>query len=370
MQLLPLPEHWLAEGVKSTLISVSITESSLASISQLPDYTWLSALSALPVLACFLIALLFQQTQISQITRIWVITAFAQALLGLLQLSFPDLSFGAPSNIAQGSFGSKNSFANYLAMVLPSALLLTFGDASSDIRVSKALQHRWFWAIVLLLLLSALVASGSRAGISTGVFALVLTWTLIPMRGEYMQHYPNIFSSALRFSPLVLVGIAMAAGGWGWLYRFEVGDPARLLNWTATWEAIQALWPLGSGLGTFSAIFPRFQSPELGRWFVNFAHNDYLQLLMECGVLVIPVALALLWLVACRSAQLVRARHRGPLTSSDSLAMACGLGFLAQALHAWVDYPWRIPATAMLGAFLLGVFLRQPEGVSAPRHAA
>jgi hypothetical protein len=40
--------------------------------------------------------------------------------------------------------------------------------------------------------------------------------------------------------------------------------------------------------------------------------------------------------------------------------VACGLGALATALHALVDYPFHIPANAMFAAFLLGVFLREP----------
>ena len=35
-----------------------------------------------------------------------------------------------------------------------------------------------------------------------------------------------------------------------------------------------------------------------------------------------------------------------------------GIGLLAVLLHSWVDFNLRIPANAMLAAFLLGVLLR------------
>jgi hypothetical protein len=37
---------------------------------------------------------------------------------------------------------------------------------------------------------------------------------------------------------------------------------------------------------------------------------------------------------------------------------SCGIGLLAVLLHSWVDFNLRIPANAMLAAFLLGVLLR------------
>lgn len=49
--------------------------------------------------------------------------------------------------------------------------------------------------------------------------------------------------------------------------------------------------------------------------------------------------------------------------------VAAGLGLLALLLHAWVDFNLRIPALAMLGAFLCGVFLR-PGTVWARYHSA
>jgi hypothetical protein len=66
--------------------------------------------------------------------------------------------------------------------------------------------------------------------------------------------------------------------------------------------------------------------------------------------------------------QLLRAA-RGGGSSEDRLALACGLGLLATLLHAWVDYPLRIPANAMLASFLLGVVLREPVASEATNGA-
>ncbi len=49
------------------------------------------------------------------------------------------------------------------------------------------------------------------------------------------------------------------------------------------------------------------------------------------------------------------------------LQASCGLGVLAVLLHSWVDFNLRIPANAMLAAFLLGAFLR-PLGQTPPEQ--
>ena len=140
--------------------------------------------------------------------------------------------------------------------------------------------------------------------------------------------------------------------------RLAADDAGRALTREATWQGALAYWPLGSGLGSYAWVFPRFQAPEVGRYWLDLAHNDYLQLLMETGLLGLAAMMLALALVGRRALQLARA-GRGRWSSADRLAVACGLGLLATLLHAWVDYPFRIPANAMLAACLLGVLLRE-----------
>jgi Kef-type K+ transport system membrane component KefB len=102
-------------------------------------------------------------------------------------------------------------------------------------------------------------------------------------------------------------------------------------------------------------VFPRFQ-PAMVTGFSEYAHSDYVQLLMDCGALFVALAALLLarqarWLVS----RAVKAHGQNP---QEQLMMACSLGLLALLLHSWHDFNMHIPANAMLGAFLLGAFLR------------
>ena len=126
----------------------------------------------------------------------------------------------------------------------------------------------------------------------------------------------------------------------------------------SSWQAALAFWPLGSGPGSFAAVYPQFQPSGLGAS-VEHAHNDYVQLLMEFGVLSVALAGLAAWLISRQALSLYRRlRVAGPEQSAVRLQLCCGLGLLALLLHSWVDFNLRIPANAMLAACLLGAFLR------------
>jgi O-antigen ligase len=49
---------------------------------------------------------------------------------------------------------------------------------------------------------------------------------------------------------------------------------------------------LGSGLGTFGRVFPRYQSAHFGDREADFLHNDWLQLVCEMGLAGAGIVLA------------------------------------------------------------------------------
>ena len=169
----------------------------------------------------------------------------------------------------------------------------------------------------------------------------------------------------------LLLLVAAAVGLDALMSRFE-NDPTPYLagdRWmmvTSTWRAALAFWPVGSGLGSFAAVYPGFQPAGL-RGFINHAHNDYVQLLMECGLLAVVLAGLAVALVARQGVLLVRRARSVGLDAQALLQASCGLGLLAVLLHSWVDFNLRIPANAMSAAFLLGAFLR-PLASRAPEH--
>ena len=222
------------------------------------------------------------------------------------------------------------------------------------------------WGVALFVLLAAVLASNSRAGAITGLVVTVLAVLLLPLR---RSHAPARHWRLAGVAALLLL-VAAAVGVDALMSRFTdksgYGDSDRWMMVTSTWRAALTFWPVGSGLGSFAAVYPGFQPAGL-QGFVNHAHNDYIQLLMECGLLAVVLAGLAVALVARQAARLVRRARAVGLDAPALLQASCGLGLLAVLLHSWVDFNLRIPANALSAAFLLGAFLR-PLASRAPDH--
>ena len=161
---------------------------------------------------------------------------------------------------------------------------------------------------------------------------------------------------------MLLAGVALWAGIDQTLQR--LGDAAThdYIGRTASWKDAWDLWhryPLaGTGINTFNAAMFFYQQ-SLPGVHVNAAHNDYLQLLAEGGVLVdLPIlaALAAMLLTAAR-----RFREE-PSRSTFWIRAGAAIGILSIAIQELGDFSLQIPGNAVLFAVLCAVLIhRTPD---------
>ncbi|MGE5155681.1 MAG: O-antigen ligase family protein, partial [Bdellovibrio bacteriovorus] len=305
------------------------------------------------------------------------------ALLGLLQygsgpgspaflgLTIPDVAR------AQGTYTNPDHLSGLLEMLLPIALGLLFysvgrGDGgrrgSLRERVAFLGSLRGHTAVlygaIALLLLLGLIFARSRAGIALALVGILLSTLLFARRigGS------NVYGTTGTLIALAL-GSGIAIGLVPVLDRFSVEGAVNDARWTiygATLEGIGTFSPLGSGPGTYPDVFPAFQPLELGRWFINHAHNDYLEWLFEAGlfaaalITLLAVLYALRWLRVLGWEEWSRLRF---------IQVGAGIGTLLLLIHSLVDFNLHIPANIVYFAFLLGVFGAEPEaGVEPARR--
>ena len=155
------------------------------------------------------------------------------------------------------------------------------------------------------------------------------------------------------------------------LTRFSYAQrdaPERFELWQDSARIVRDYPLLGTGLGTYRDVLPNYR-PQKDFFFVagipqpaaiNYAHNDYLQLLTECGF--VGFGLMAWALVATLRHLFSRfANH----ADWEVAAMGSSLlaGIVAFLLHSLVDFNMHIPANALMFCLLLSIALVLAQNV-------
>lgn len=315
-----------------------------------PTGTRRAILVLLPCIAIAISVPMLSRRSLLRVLGAFAILAAGEALFGLFQLGFRGASLlvleYAGHNRASGTFVNKNHYATLLAMALPLLIFRATGQFSFVSRRTEAsaLANTW-WGVITAFVVAALVASLSRAGLLTGFIVSALAISACPLKAHFR-------SRKVAFVVLAIVALAIvlaAMTGLGSLVRSvmqgALGDGAssRAMMNSHTWTGIAAFFPVGAGLGSYALAFQRFQSPSL-LGFVEYAHNDYLQLVFETGLVGVVILIMLALSAAMSGRKLWRAY--------DAPAVACYLGAMAFAIHAFFDFPAHIPAIAIIATLL------------------
>jgi O-antigen ligase len=101
---------------------------------------------------------------------------------------------------------------------------------------------------------------------------------------------------------------------------------------------------LGWGLGAFPEVYPRYRT-FYTNLYINEAHNDYLQLLVEMGVLGFVTMVWFLGVIYYRALKKIGSWSNDP---NGTLALIAMLGVTGILVHSFVDFNLQIPANAAM----------------------
>jgi O-antigen ligase len=292
--------------------------------------------------------------------------AIVEAIYGLIQALIPSLGVLWVDYIrsymgdARGTFINRNHFAGFIEMVWPLALgfTLALGYRGKEIDLRKLLASDQFNKQILLVLgmvvmLLALLLSRSRGGI-TGAFIGIFTFILLTR-------------SAHKRLPLGFWLMGGAMVGLILLYGIKIGfDPIieRFLligegdSRLSIWQDSLMMFtdhPLGIGLGNFSNIFPIYNVSNVSETRYLYAHNDYLQLLVEAGI---PGFLALLsgfFVFLGKSVYKIRKLEPQDDPLRFFLAVGALSGLVSIAFHSFFDFNLHMPANLIYFVTLIAI---------------
>ena len=303
--------------------------------------------------------------------------ALAQVVIGLFQfatattgVSYELAGLAPRGGAASGTYRNRNHLAGLLAMVFPLALALFifhFGRGSTRNRRNRGWREKLIallraggrpslaFGLLGIFLVVGIVVTRSRSGIAMAMLGLMLVAAL------FARHVGGGASFGLMGRLVTLaIGFAAALGLAPVLDRFAWGDMEGDARWriaSASLDGAGSLLPLGSGLGTYPDAFPIHQPVELGRWFINHAHNDYLELLYETGV---PGLVLMVLFLALFFRQWGRLMAGAEWSRFRFLQIGAGIGLTLLLGHSFTDYNLHVPANLATFAFLAGLFFSPP----------
>jgi len=296
---------------------------------------------------CFLSAqTLLRTSQARRLSVIFSLYGFALAALALLQDIVPN---GKLLWIRQprlggwifGSYVNHNHYAGLMELLMPIPLALSFNHMlhhkeRNAARVAAATMAGTVFLsgsrggmlavlvqFIVLVIILVRYKKGTRIALGVGVFAVVLVSMLVWLGGRQLVERISSISTETRTEISAGTRLAIDRDA----FRMFLHKPV-----------------MGWGLRTFPVVYPQFRS-FYTNFFVNEAHNDYLQLLTEMGLLGFGT---MLWFLVVLYRSALRKIENWTSDVSGAATVACMLGFTGILVHSLFDFNLQIPANAAL----------------------
>jgi len=259
-----------------------------------------------------------------------------------------------------GTFINRNYFAGYLLMVIPISVGYLFSREATRRNMFWGWRQRLasldgktlllgFGAIVMIV---GLIFSASRMGILSLLISFTLLSFLVrdPQRErKFSRTSVLIFSLALLWA--IGIGLDAVIGRF-----FTSADDFKLrwAIWASTFQILRDFPLFGSGLGTFTYIFPMYRSLHI-QGLATHAENDFLQLASEAGLIGVGLLLILIFYLFFRVVLNIRSLSHGE--PGRYIGIGGLVGILALMFHSLVERNIQVPANAFLYTILWAIVL-------------
>jgi O-antigen ligase len=368
VQLLPLKNA----DIPSNALSISV----VSSLSLNPYSTKIAVIQLVIYLIFFAAVYTFIDThrRMKKIAVIVIIFASTMAFFGILQwLANPQGIYGwrpTPQAIPFASFVNRHHFASFMVMTLGLTLAILVGKATKE-------DKRLLLIIAIILMGISVILTSSRGGLLSllGVIVFVLIVNLSNRKNETgdttdektnskrkLTYLGGGFALVFAFFAVVLMlgGDQAVLRGVG-ITSQEDFTSGRTQFWSVAWEIFKNHPIIGAGLDAFATAYPQYDTWN-GNFRIEQAHNDYLQILTDAGILGFICISAFIYLLFKQGLQIIK-------TERDAFRQSLALGGLAGCLgvliHSFFDFPLRTPSNGFF--FLLLVSLATAT-VIFPKH--
>jgi O-antigen ligase len=348
IQMLPLPSiilKYLSPKSFELYSFYTVDKNPAMSFSLYPYRTEVELLRVLTY-CLFFILLSFNIKEMPTLERMLKILSyfgFGLAIFAIIQKAtwngklywFRELSQGGSPF---GPFVNRNHYAGLIGMLIPLSLGLAF--------TRKNRERQFLFGFFGLIMAVSLFLSLSRGGIIsffTGitVFALFLSWD----RFRAKKRWALAAFIFVLFLYLLYLGIDPVIDRF---YKTDITKEERLTVWSATLSAFKDFYLTGTGMGTFINIFQLY-SPASIRALYDHAHNDYLEFILEAGIIGTALLFLFLFFFILNTFRDKWDRHKGIIRISLLSSITTML------IHSIFDFNLHIPSNALMLSAIFGM---------------
>jgi O-antigen ligase len=258
-----------------------------------------------------------------------------------------------------GPYVNRNHFAGYMEIVIPLTIGLLLAESPSRVgRISvKERFLRWtsertsksvLLMFAALFMTTSLLLTGSRGGLVSFAGSMVFLASMMRMKRTARRRGSRV---VLTFVALSLMTAVWIGGHSAFLSveRLEKGiqEPSmehRFTLWQDTLRIARDYLLFGSGFSAFETVYPMYKTLQVQAVFQH-AHNDYLELLAEGGILSVALAVWILFAWFRETGAKWLKRH-DPFASQ--IALAGMTSVVAILIHSLTDFNLHIPANAII----------------------
>lgn len=373
LQLLPLPPGlWTGLPQREPVADLSAAlglADVYRPVSLDPNRTWNTLFALFVPLATILLTALQSPRYMRHLVLLLVGIGFASVAFAILQmLGQRGLYLYEITNIGRpvGLFSNRNHQAVLMAWMIPATVWALANAGPGLARVGKSSLVALVCFFVLLLFL--IVLTGSRAGMLLAIPATAMAAWLVSSLSAWLRKHSAAGSRAVKYAGWGAGAVAVAFLGLivavltsdrnTALSRLAEDGVVEDLRWRIfpiLQQMMQDFFPFGGGFGAFENLFKIYETRDmLSSRYVNQAHNDLFQLVIEGGaaaVVLLVGALAWLAIAAWRTwRSTIPNRRQVVVFYCGSIALWLGASL--------VDYPLRTPLAAMIVAGLTALFAR------------
>ena len=369
LQLVPLPpglvmwlspEHWQAVAAAREVTRQDI--GAWVALSVAPSATIERLLYILPAMATFVAA---REMAWWWSKSLWIALApvvgiaWLESILGLVQFYFMRMA-GGPAGSATGTYVNRNHFSGLLEMALPVAIMWAIETWRNNTTRHKQPVGIAIATAMLLgvsgCILMGVVVSLSRMGfiatlVTAAVTLLMLLVSTCSPEFPWKRWRWAIPVGVLPFIFVLLPTQELVARFADLAATEEVSKDTRVRIWQETLHATSDYRWAGCGIGAYEQWLYQYKTAAPVNT-VDFAHNDYLQIFAELGVIGTGLVAVLVgWILWRLLFVVVGMRGR------ENWHMALGLfgAIVMLGLHGLADFNLYIPANAAALAWLGGI---------------